>query len=90
MLLIIEAEKGYWFGSSVLFFILLSNYILPRLEQNMRCDLCVKGIFVLSSYLLFWAFMTILNAVLLLQAPALDWHVLFYMGIEFMLIAIFV
>jgi uncharacterized membrane-anchored protein len=89
MLLIIEAEKGYWFGSSVLFFILISHYLIPRLEQNMRCNLCVKGIFVLSSYLLFWVFITILNAILLLQAPVLDWHVLFYMGIEFMLIAIF-
>ena len=89
MLLIIEAEKGYWFGSSIIFFILLSQYLLPRLEQNMRCDLCIKGIFVLSSYLLFWVFMTLLNGILLLQAPALDWHVLFYMGIEFALIAMF-
>ncbi|HEX5710583.1 MAG TPA: hypothetical protein VFX68_04490 [Sulfuricurvum sp.] len=90
MLLIIEAEKGYWFGSSVLFFILISHFLLPRLEQNMRCDLCVKGIFVLSSYLLFWIFMSIINTVLLLPAPGLDWHVLFYMGIEFALIAMFV
>lgn len=89
MLLIIEAEKGYWFGSSVLFFLLIGHYLLPRLEQNMRCDLCIKGIFILSSYLLFWIFMTIINTVLLLQAPGLDWHVLFYMGIEFALIAMF-
>lgn len=90
MLLILETEKGYWFGSSILFYILISYYLLPRLEQNMRCDLCIKGIFVLSSYLLFWIFMTIVNTVLLLPAPAIDWHVLFYMGIEFALIAMFV
>ncbi len=89
MLLIVEAEKGYWFGSSILFFLLLSHYLLPRLEQNMRCELCIKGIFVLCAYLLFWIFMTILNGILLFQPPGLDWHVIFYMGIEFALIAIF-
>jgi hypothetical protein len=30
-----------------------------------------------------------INSVLLLPMPALDWHILFYMAIEFALIAIF-
>lgn len=87
ILLMIEAEKGYWFGSSILFFILLSHYILPYLEQTMRCKLCIKALFVLASYLLFWLFLTMIDAVLLLMLPAFDWHTFLYMAIEFALIA---
>ncbi len=87
MLLMIEAEKGYWFGSSIFFFILLSHYILPYLEQTMRCKLCIKALFVASSYLLFWVFITMIGGVLLLPLPAFDWHSFLYMAIEFALIA---
>lgn len=89
MLLMIEAEKGYWFGSSILFFTLLSHYIIPYLEQTMRCNLCIKAIFVASGYLLFWVFITMIDGVLLLALPAFDWHTFFYMAIEFALIAMF-
>lgn len=89
MLLMIEAEKGYWFGSSVVFFIVLTYYLLPYLEKNIQCDLCIKGIFVLSSYIPFWIIMTIIAKIFLLEAPDIDWHVLIYMAIEFFVIAVF-
>ncbi len=88
MLLMIEAEKGYWFGSSILFFTLLSHYVIPYLDKTMRCKLCIKAIFVASGYLLFWVFITLINGVLLLSLPAFDWHIFLYMAIEFALIAV--
>lgn len=88
MLLMFEAEKGYWFGSTLLFFTLISHYVLPKLEQTMQCMMCIKGIFVLLSYFGFSLFLGIVNSILLLSLPSLDWHVLFYMAIEFALIAI--
>ena len=89
MFLMLEAEKGYWFGSSILFFALISHYLMPKLEQTMRCTVCIKGIFVLLAYIGYWGFIWMINSVLLLQIPSLDWHILFYMPIEFALIAIF-
>lgn len=89
MLLIIEAEKGFWFGSSIIFFTMITLLLIPKLEQNMRCILCIKAIFVVASYLLFWLILTLINSILLLPQPSIDWHLFFYMGIEFALIAIF-
>ena len=88
MLLMFEAEKGYWFGSTLVFFTLVSYFIIPKLEQTMQCTVCIKGIFVLLSYIVFSLFLGVVNGILLLPLPALDWHVLFYMAIEFALIAI--
>lgn len=88
MLLMFEAEKGYWFGSTIVFFTLISHYLMPKLEQTMRCTVCIKGIFVLLSYFGFSIFLGMVNSVLILPLPSLDWHVIFYMAIEFALIAI--
>lgn len=90
LLLVLEAEKGFWFGSTILYFSLLSRYGIPKLEVMMRCQLCIKGFFVLSGYLGFWFFVTVINTVLLLPLPQIDWHFLLYMAIEFALIAVFV
>jgi membrane-associated HD superfamily phosphohydrolase len=87
-LLMIEAERGFWFGSSVLYFTLLSRYAMPKLLQNMRCEWCIKGLFVFFAYMGYWIFMKIINSVLLLNPPMLDWHIVFYMLIEFALIAV--
>lgn len=88
MLLMFEAEKGYWFGSTIVFFTLISHYVIPKLEQTMQCKMCIKGIFVLLSYIAFSLFLGVINSILLLPLPSMDWHVLFYMAIEFALIAI--
>lgn len=88
MLLMFEAEKGYWFGSTIVFFTLITHYLMPKLEQTMQCTVCIKGIFVLLAYFGFSIFLGMVNSVLILPLPTLDWHAVFYMAIEFALIAI--
>lgn len=90
LLIVLEAEKGFWFGSSILFFSLLSRYGIPKLEVLMRCPLCIKGFFVFAAYPGYLLCLTLVNSILLLPLPAVDWHLIFYMAIEFALIAVFV
>lgn len=86
MLLIFEAEKGFWIGSTLLFFTVLSRYLLPKLEQLIQCRICMGAIFVALAYPGYWIFMWIANGVLLLPPPAIDWHIGLYMIIEFLVI----
>ncbi|MGA9045945.1 hypothetical protein [Sulfuricurvum sp.] len=86
MLLIFEAEKGFWIGSTLLFFTVLSRYLLPKLEQLIQCRICMGAIFVALAYPGYWIFMWIANGVLLLPPPAIDWHIGLYMIIEFLMI----
>ncbi|HLD24276.1 MAG TPA: hypothetical protein VJA83_10080, partial [Sulfuricurvum sp.] len=41
MLLVFEAEKGFWFGSTIVFFTVLSHYLLPKIEQMIQCKICM-------------------------------------------------
>jgi len=86
-LLIFEAEKGFWFGSTILFFTLLSRYLLPKIEQVVQCRICIGAFMVALAYPGYWLFIIITNGVLLLAAPAIDWHMLLYMIIEFLVMA---
>lgn len=87
MLLVLEAEKGFWFGSTVVFFTLLSRYVIPKVEQVIRCRPCMAAIFVGLAYPLYWFFVWFVNKLFLLSLPQMDWHILLYMVIEFMVIA---
>lgn len=87
MLLVFEAEKGFWFGSSIVFFTMLSLYLLPKIEQMIQCKICMAAIFVFLAYPGYWMFMWFVNQVLLLSVPVIDWHVGLYMIIEFLVVA---
>ncbi|OHD90901.1 MAG: hypothetical protein A2552_10300 [Sulfuricurvum sp. RIFOXYD2_FULL_44_160] len=87
MLLVFEAEKGFWFGSTIVFFTLLSQYLLPKIEQIIQCKICMAAIMVALAYPGYWLFVWFVNQVLLLNVPAIDWHIGLYMIIEFLVVA---
>lgn len=86
MLLVLEAEKGFWFGSTIVFFTLLSSYLLPKVEQVIRCKVCMAAIFVTLAYPSYWIFIWFINQLFLLPIPSIDWHIALYMIIEFLMI----
>jgi hypothetical protein len=87
MMLFFEAEKGFWFGSTILFFTLLSRYLIPKIEQVIQCKTCMAAIFVVLAYLGYWVFVWFINQLFLLGLPMIDWHIVLYMIIEFLVIA---
>ncbi|MDD5160039.1 MAG: hypothetical protein PHI47_08320 [Sulfuricurvum sp.] len=90
MLLVFEAEKGFWFGSTIILFTLLSRYLIPKFEQLIQCRTCMAAIFVVLGYLGYWVFILIADGVLLLSSPMIDWHVGLYMIIEFLVLAVMI
>jgi hypothetical protein len=90
MMLIFEAEKGFWFGSTVLYFTLVSRMVIPKIEQVVQCRPCMGGIFVLFSYPGYWLFIWMANQMFLLELPAMDWHIGLYIAIEFLMVVAFI
>jgi hypothetical protein len=90
MLLVFEVEKGFWFGSTIMFFTLMSLYLLPKIEQAVRCKICLAAIYVGLSYPAYWFFVWFINKLLLLNVPMMDWHILLYMIVEFLVIAVLI
>jgi hypothetical protein len=89
MMLIFEAEKGFWFGSTVLFFTLLSRLLIPKIEQVVQCRPCMAAFFVVLAYPVYWLFIWMSNQVFLLELPVMDWHMILYMVIEFLVVVAF-
>lgn len=89
MLLLFEAEKGFWFGSSVLFIGFVSHYIMPKIEQMTRCENCIKAMFIGFSYIVYWLSVWISSKIFFFASPSLDWHVILYMLVEYLLIMVF-
>jgi hypothetical protein len=64
LLLVYEADKGYLFLSSLVYFSFVYKFVLPRLEQSIECKRCLHFIYILLAYIGFWLFSLLLQQVL--------------------------
>ena len=88
MLLLYEADKGYLLFSSLVYFTFVYKFILPKLQQMIECKRCMLFIYVFVAYVGFWAFTLLLQQVLWMELPTLDWHVLWYIAFEFFVVTL--
>ncbi len=88
MLLVYEADKGYLFLSSLVYFSFLYKFIIPKLEQMIQCRRCLHFIYIILAYIGFFLFSMLLEQMLWLEHSTMDWHVLWYIFFEFLLVGL--
>lgn len=88
LLIVYESEKTYLMFSSILYFLLIYKFILPRLYLYIQCKVCNLFLYTLFAYLGFYAFTYLISQVLWIDTPSLDWYVAFYILFEFMVLLI--
>ena len=88
MLLLYEADKGYLFFSSLVYFAFVYKFLRPKLLQMIECKRCILFIYIVAAYIGFWLFTLLLQQVLWMEMPTLDWHVLWYIIFEFFVVTL--
>ena len=86
LLLVFEAEKDFLLFSSLVYFTFLYRFVIPRLRVMISCAACLKVILIVLAYLGYVFFSYILNQVLWVELPSMDWHILYYMIVELLLV----
>lgn len=87
-LLLFEAENGYVLFSTIIYFTFIYKYLIPKLIQNISCNACIKIATVIFVYIGFFLFHLLLSNIFLLPTPNIDYHVIYYMVIEFFIMSI--
>ncbi len=88
LLLVYEADKGYLFFSSLVYFSFIYKFLLPKLQQVIECSRCLHFIYIVLAYIGFWLFSLLLQQMLVLEFSTIDWYVLWYILFEFFLVAL--
>ncbi len=88
LLLVYETDKGYLLLSSLVYFSFVYKFILPKIEQLIECRRCKHFIYIILAYIGFWLFSMLLQQMLWLEMATLDWYVLWYIFIEFLLVGL--
>lgn len=86
LLLVFEAEKDFLLFSSLVYFTFVYRFVIPRLRIMINCAVCLKIIFVVIAYLGYIFYSYILSQVLWVEVPTFDWHIFYYMFVEFFLV----
>lgn len=87
-LLVYEADKGYLFFSSILFFILSHQILVVRIKNIMRCEKCLIPLFVFYAYFGFQLFSMLLNILVRQPPPDIATILFYYALIESLLMVI--
>ena len=88
MLVIFEVNFGYILFSTIIYFYVIHQFIMPRISQSFSCPICIKISYVLFSYLGYFLFLVLISNVFLLQSPEVNYYIVYYIVIEFFLVAI--
>lgn len=87
-LLFFEAQNGYVLFSTVIYFVIIYKYALPKLTQIFNCRACVKMAAVVLAYGGFFIFHSILSNIFLFPLPNISYFVIYYIIIEFFIVSI--
>ncbi len=86
--LIYEADKGYLFLSSLVFFSFTYKFILPKLHQMIECTRCMHFIYIVLAYIGFWIFSLLLQQMFVLEFASINFYVIWYILFEFFLVGL--
>jgi len=87
-LLFFEAQNGYMLFSTIIYFTLMHKYVIPKIKQNFNCDVCINLSIVILVYVGFFLFCSLLSNIFLLPMPSINYYVLYYMAIEFLILSL--
>ncbi|MEA3373559.1 MAG: hypothetical protein U9Q62_07705 [Campylobacterota bacterium] len=87
MLLILEVEKGFLLFSSVVYLGLFQYIVVPKLQQYINCRGCLNFIYVALLYLGYLLFSWLIHQVFWMPLPSIDWYIVYYIVIEFLIVS---
>ncbi len=85
-LVIFEANHGYILFSSIIYFYLIYKILMPKINQNFSCSLCIKVSKVFIAYLGYFVFLSLISSIFLLSPPEFNYYIVYYIVIELLLI----
>lgn len=86
LLLVFEAEKDFLLFSSLVYFTFIYRFVMPSLRIMISCQVCLKILMLVIAYIGYVLFSYVLAQVLWVEVPSIDWHIFYYMFIEFFLV----
>jgi len=87
-LVIFEAQNDFMLFSTIIYFLLIYRYILPKLYMNFSCLACIKISTVLLAYIGFFIFNSLLSYIFLLPEPSINYYIIYYIVIEFFIVSV--
>ena len=87
-LLVFEANYGYLLFSSIIYFYIQHKFIMPKIIQNFSCNSCINISYVLFTYFGYFAFLTLVSNIFLLEAPEINYYIIYYIVIEFFIVSL--
>ncbi len=85
---ILEALKGFLAFSLLLYFLLQERFIIPKIKQSINARHLRNFLYVAFSYFGYFLFSALLAQIFLLPRIELDFYIVYYIVVEFLIVSI--
>ncbi len=87
-LIIFEIDKGYVIFSSIIYFAFIYKFVMPKIVQNINCTSCINILYVITVYIGFFLFATLISSIFLTPMPDINYYIVYYIVIEFFIVSL--
>ena len=87
-LMVYEADKGYLLFSTIIYFTLVNNFVMPKITKSFNCNSCIKFLYVVITYIGYYLFLVLISNIFLLETPSIDYYIVYYIVIEFFIVGL--
>ncbi len=88
-LVIFEVNYGYFLFSSLIYFFIQYKFIIPKIIQNFSCNSCIKISYLFFTYIGYFALLTFISNIFLLEPPEMNYYIIYYIIIEFLIVSLY-
>ena len=88
-MLIVEAQEGFLGFTLVIYFLIVHRFILPKIDQSFNLRVVRNFLYVVVSYIGYIFFSALLSQIFLLSGISINFYIVYYIAIEYILVSIF-
>jgi hypothetical protein len=86
-LLVFEANFGYLLFSTLIYFYLVLKFVIPKIEQNFSCEVCIRLSYIFLAYVGYYLFLVLFANIFMLEIPSWSYYIIYYILIEFLIVS---
>lgn len=89
-IVVLEAQKGFLAFSVVMYFMIMKRFIVPKIDQSINEKRLKIFLYVLTIYFGYIFFSMFLAQIFLIDSISIDFYIVYYIAVEFLIVSVFV
>ncbi len=85
---VLETQKGFLAFSVLIYFMLMQRFVVPKIDQSINVAHLRNFLYVFITYFGYIVFSMLLSQIFLIQGISIDYYIVYYITVEFLIVSV--